>query len=146
MQAKEQYRWVCEHQPSALHPGRCHIYIYKYVCVCVCVFRAAKERRKPDRVVFECQERAYWVVHRPPVRTRTCTCTRTRAHMGVGIHQRIVQISAACLQAEPCGNRWQLFPTRVSNYLHPRRLVTAARPVKGKGHDRLIFHTRCRRM
>uniref|UniRef100_H3DAD6 Regulator of G-protein signaling 9 n=1 Tax=Tetraodon nigroviridis TaxID=99883 RepID=H3DAD6_TETNG len=29
-------------------------------------YRAAKERRKPDRVVFECQERAYWVVHRPP--------------------------------------------------------------------------------
>uniref|UniRef100_A0A3Q3JN76 Regulator of G protein signaling 9b n=1 Tax=Monopterus albus TaxID=43700 RepID=A0A3Q3JN76_MONAL len=27
---------------------------------------AAKERKKPDRVVFDCQERAYWVVHRPP--------------------------------------------------------------------------------
>ncbi|TRY77524.1 hypothetical protein DNTS_028241 [Danionella cerebrum] len=27
---------------------------------------AGKERKKPDRVVFECQERAYWVVHRPP--------------------------------------------------------------------------------
>lgn len=34
-------------------------------------FRAAKERKKPDRVVFECQERAYWVVHRPPVRAAT---------------------------------------------------------------------------
>uniref|UniRef100_A0A8C6U9A6 Regulator of G-protein signaling 9 n=1 Tax=Neogobius melanostomus TaxID=47308 RepID=A0A8C6U9A6_9GOBI len=31
-------------------------------------YRAAKERKKPDRVVFECQERAYWVVHRPPVK------------------------------------------------------------------------------
>uniref|UniRef100_A0AAQ6A373 Regulator of G protein signaling 9b n=1 Tax=Amphiprion ocellaris TaxID=80972 RepID=A0AAQ6A373_AMPOC len=30
-------------------------------------YRAAKERKKPDRVVFECQERAYWVVHRPPL-------------------------------------------------------------------------------
>ncbi|KAJ0060656.1 hypothetical protein NL108_016836 [Boleophthalmus pectinirostris] len=29
-------------------------------------YRAAKERKKPDRVVFECQERAYWTVHRPP--------------------------------------------------------------------------------
>uniref|UniRef100_A0A8D3CRJ1 Regulator of G-protein signaling 9 n=1 Tax=Scophthalmus maximus TaxID=52904 RepID=A0A8D3CRJ1_SCOMX len=29
-------------------------------------YRAAKERKKPDRVVFDCQERAYWVVHRPP--------------------------------------------------------------------------------
>ncbi|XP_034050521.1 regulator of G-protein signaling 9-like isoform X2 [Thalassophryne amazonica] len=28
-------------------------------------YRAAKERKKPDRVVFDCQERAYWVVHRP---------------------------------------------------------------------------------
>uniref|UniRef100_A0A7N6FFC5 Regulator of G protein signaling 9b n=1 Tax=Anabas testudineus TaxID=64144 RepID=A0A7N6FFC5_ANATE len=36
-------------------------------------YRAAKERKKPDRVVFDCQERAYWVVHRPPVRTHTHT-------------------------------------------------------------------------
>ncbi|KAM6951749.1 regulator of G-protein signaling 9b [Aplochiton taeniatus] len=28
-------------------------------------YRAGKERKKPDRVVFECQERAYWTVHRP---------------------------------------------------------------------------------
>uniref|UniRef100_A0A8C5B0B4 Regulator of G-protein signaling 9 n=1 Tax=Gadus morhua TaxID=8049 RepID=A0A8C5B0B4_GADMO len=28
-------------------------------------YRAGKERKKPDRVVFDCQERAYWVVHRP---------------------------------------------------------------------------------
>uniref|UniRef100_A0A3B4BKU1 Uncharacterized protein n=1 Tax=Periophthalmus magnuspinnatus TaxID=409849 RepID=A0A3B4BKU1_9GOBI len=33
-------------------------------------YRAAKERKKPDRVVFECQERAYWVVHRPPINTK----------------------------------------------------------------------------
>uniref|UniRef100_A0A8C7GT78 Regulator of G protein signaling 9b n=1 Tax=Oncorhynchus kisutch TaxID=8019 RepID=A0A8C7GT78_ONCKI len=31
-------------------------------------YRAGKERKKPDRAVFDCQERAYWVVHRPPVR------------------------------------------------------------------------------
>ncbi|XP_029932963.1 regulator of G-protein signaling 9-like [Myripristis murdjan] len=29
-------------------------------------YRAGKERKKPDRAVFDCQERAYWVVHRPP--------------------------------------------------------------------------------
>lgn len=29
-------------------------------------YRTGKERKKPDRVVFDCQERAYWVVHRPP--------------------------------------------------------------------------------
>uniref|UniRef100_A0A8C1DYD3 Regulator of G-protein signaling 9 n=2 Tax=Cyprinus carpio TaxID=7962 RepID=A0A8C1DYD3_CYPCA len=34
-------------------------------------YRAGKERKKPDRVVFDCQERAYWVVHRPPVRRVT---------------------------------------------------------------------------
>lgn len=39
-------------------------------------FRAAKERKKPDRVVFDCQERAYWVVHRPPVRTHAHTHTQ----------------------------------------------------------------------
>ncbi|XP_028843901.1 regulator of G-protein signaling 9-like isoform X2 [Denticeps clupeoides] len=32
-------------------------------------YRAGKERKKPDRVVFDCQERAYWVVHRPPPAT-----------------------------------------------------------------------------
>ncbi|MGH0141560.1 UNVERIFIED_CONTAM: hypothetical protein FKN15_047153 [Acipenser sinensis] len=29
-------------------------------------YRAGKERKKADRVVFEFQERAYWLVHRPP--------------------------------------------------------------------------------
>uniref|UniRef100_A0A8D2KQP4 Regulator of G protein signaling 11 n=1 Tax=Varanus komodoensis TaxID=61221 RepID=A0A8D2KQP4_VARKO len=30
--------------------------------------RAAKQRRKGDRIVTECQEQAYWLVNRPPVR------------------------------------------------------------------------------
>uniref|UniRef100_A0A8B9HCA1 Regulator of G protein signaling 9a n=1 Tax=Astyanax mexicanus TaxID=7994 RepID=A0A8B9HCA1_ASTMX len=29
-------------------------------------YRAGKERNKADRVVFDCQERAFWIVHRPP--------------------------------------------------------------------------------
>ncbi|XP_042294353.1 regulator of G-protein signaling 11 isoform X2 [Sceloporus undulatus] len=29
--------------------------------------RAAKQRRKGDRIVIECQEQAYWLVNRPPV-------------------------------------------------------------------------------
>ncbi|XP_023692749.2 regulator of G-protein signaling 9-like [Paramormyrops kingsleyae] len=29
-------------------------------------YRAGKERKKADRVVLDCQERAHWVVHRPP--------------------------------------------------------------------------------
>uniref|UniRef100_A0A3Q3LK48 Regulator of G protein signaling 9a n=1 Tax=Labrus bergylta TaxID=56723 RepID=A0A3Q3LK48_9LABR len=32
---------------------------------------AGKERKKPDRVVFDCQERAYWIVNRPPRRTHS---------------------------------------------------------------------------
>ncbi|XP_056143623.1 regulator of G-protein signaling 9a [Lampris incognitus] len=34
-------------------------------------YRAGKERKKPDRVVFDCQERAFWIVNRPPRRTHT---------------------------------------------------------------------------
>lgn len=33
--------------------------------------RANKERQKADRVVFQCQERAYWIVQRPPVSLHT---------------------------------------------------------------------------
>uniref|UniRef100_A0A8D0AG98 Regulator of G protein signaling 11 n=1 Tax=Sander lucioperca TaxID=283035 RepID=A0A8D0AG98_SANLU len=29
--------------------------------------RASKQRRKADRIVFECQEQAYWLINRPPV-------------------------------------------------------------------------------
>ncbi|TKS92306.1 Regulator of G-protein signaling 9 [Collichthys lucidus] len=34
-------------------------------------YKAGKERKKPDRVVFDCQERAYWMVNRPPRRTHS---------------------------------------------------------------------------
>uniref|UniRef100_A0A8C3AXH6 Regulator of G protein signaling 9b n=1 Tax=Cyclopterus lumpus TaxID=8103 RepID=A0A8C3AXH6_CYCLU len=50
-------------------------------------YRAAKERKKPDRVVFECQERAYWVVHRPPVRTHTHTHTHTHRQTHTHTHR-----------------------------------------------------------
>uniref|UniRef100_A0A7N9ANU9 Regulator of G protein signaling 11 n=1 Tax=Mastacembelus armatus TaxID=205130 RepID=A0A7N9ANU9_9TELE len=30
--------------------------------------RASKQRRKADRIVLECQEQAYWLINRPPVR------------------------------------------------------------------------------
>ncbi|XP_055366617.1 regulator of G-protein signaling 9a isoform X2 [Betta splendens] len=33
--------------------------------------KAGKERKKPDRVVFDCQERAYWVVNRPSRHTHS---------------------------------------------------------------------------
>uniref|UniRef100_A0A8C6WFT1 Regulator of G protein signaling 9a n=1 Tax=Neogobius melanostomus TaxID=47308 RepID=A0A8C6WFT1_9GOBI len=34
-------------------------------------YKATKERKKADRVVLDCQERAYWVVNRPPRRTHS---------------------------------------------------------------------------
>ncbi|XP_047199865.1 regulator of G-protein signaling 9a [Hippoglossus stenolepis] len=34
-------------------------------------YKAGKERKKPDRVVFDCQERAYWILNRPPRRTHS---------------------------------------------------------------------------
>uniref|UniRef100_A0A3Q3RK98 Regulator of G protein signaling 9a n=1 Tax=Mastacembelus armatus TaxID=205130 RepID=A0A3Q3RK98_9TELE len=34
-------------------------------------YKANKERKKPDRVVFDCQERAYWMVNRPPRHTHS---------------------------------------------------------------------------
>uniref|UniRef100_A0A674MJV8 Regulator of G protein signaling 9a n=1 Tax=Takifugu rubripes TaxID=31033 RepID=A0A674MJV8_TAKRU len=34
-------------------------------------YKAGKERKKADRVVFDCQERAYWIVNRPPRRTHS---------------------------------------------------------------------------
>ncbi|KAL6103528.1 uncharacterized protein ACO6RY_02904 [Pungitius sinensis] len=34
-------------------------------------YKAGKERTKPDRVVFDCQERAHWIVSRPPPRTHS---------------------------------------------------------------------------
>lgn len=33
------------------------------------MFRASKQRRKADRIVLECQEQAYWLINRPPVRS-----------------------------------------------------------------------------
>lgn len=32
--------------------------------------RAAKQRRRADRIVIECQEQAYWLVNRPSVSGR----------------------------------------------------------------------------
>ncbi|XP_017297053.2 regulator of G-protein signaling 9a isoform X2 [Kryptolebias marmoratus] len=29
-------------------------------------YKAGRDRNKPDRVIFDCQERAYWIVNRPP--------------------------------------------------------------------------------
>ncbi|XP_059413251.1 regulator of G-protein signaling 9-like [Carassius carassius] len=34
-------------------------------------YHAGKTCQKADRVVFDCQERAYWIVHRPPPQTHS---------------------------------------------------------------------------
>ncbi len=90
----------------------------------VCDFRAAKERKKPDRVVFECQERAYWVVHRPPVRIHTHTPTHTQIVIRLPLH---TQDTASCRykwiasRQEKPENKFHftsILP-RVSNYLYP---------------------------
>lgn len=45
--------------------------------------RAAKQRRKGDRIVIDCQEQAYWLVNRPPVRPRALApCTALGAGAG----------------------------------------------------------------
>uniref|UniRef100_A0A8C2APJ9 Regulator of G protein signaling 9b n=1 Tax=Cyprinus carpio TaxID=7962 RepID=A0A8C2APJ9_CYPCA len=48
-------------------------------------YRAGKERKKPDRVVFDCQERAYWVVHRPPIMFTQQCIMRPRVKSSVSI-------------------------------------------------------------
>uniref|UniRef100_A0A8C2HLS9 Regulator of G-protein signaling 9 n=1 Tax=Cyprinus carpio TaxID=7962 RepID=A0A8C2HLS9_CYPCA len=48
-------------------------------------YRAGKERKKPDRVVFDCQERAYWVVHRPPAMFTQQCIMRPRVKSSVSI-------------------------------------------------------------
>uniref|UniRef100_A0A8C8HEG7 Regulator of G protein signaling 9b n=1 Tax=Oncorhynchus tshawytscha TaxID=74940 RepID=A0A8C8HEG7_ONCTS len=48
-------------------------------------YRAGKERKKPDRVVFDCQERAYWVVHRPPMIFTQQSIMRPRVKSSVSI-------------------------------------------------------------
>uniref|UniRef100_A0A493TY39 Regulator of G-protein signalling DHEX domain-containing protein n=1 Tax=Anas platyrhynchos platyrhynchos TaxID=8840 RepID=A0A493TY39_ANAPP len=45
--------------------------------------RAAKQRRKGDRIVIDCQEQAYWLVNRPPVRPRALA-PRTALGAGAG--------------------------------------------------------------
>uniref|UniRef100_A0A3Q3F6W4 Regulator of G protein signaling 11 n=1 Tax=Kryptolebias marmoratus TaxID=37003 RepID=A0A3Q3F6W4_KRYMA len=45
--------------------------------------RASKQRRKADRIVLECQEQAYWLINRSPVRSvqlHHCTTQRTILH------------------------------------------------------------------
>uniref|UniRef100_A0A3Q1C460 Regulator of G protein signaling 9a n=1 Tax=Amphiprion ocellaris TaxID=80972 RepID=A0A3Q1C460_AMPOC len=43
-------------------------------------YKAGKERKKPDRVVFDCQERAYWIVNKPPVRELVKYVTTYKNH------------------------------------------------------------------
>ncbi|KAK2822050.1 hypothetical protein Q5P01_022115 [Channa striata] len=40
--------------------------------------RASKQRRKADRIVLECQEQAFWLVNRPPVRSLLLYGTRAQ--------------------------------------------------------------------
>uniref|UniRef100_A0A667WR99 Regulator of G protein signaling 9a n=1 Tax=Myripristis murdjan TaxID=586833 RepID=A0A667WR99_9TELE len=51
-----------------------------------------KERKKPDRVVFDCQERAYWIVNRPPVsECSRCIFALTYAAFNIFYQQAIMR-------------------------------------------------------
>uniref|UniRef100_A0A8C8CKW6 Regulator of G protein signaling 9b n=1 Tax=Oncorhynchus tshawytscha TaxID=74940 RepID=A0A8C8CKW6_ONCTS len=67
-------------------------------------YRAGKERKKPDRAVFDCQERAYWVVHRPPVR-HTHTHTHSKAFLlfvcVFSLFSSLVKYSVTCNKHDP---------------------------------------------
>lgn len=95
MQAKEQYRSVCRSLGGvAPFQGRGGVTL-----LCVLLFRAAKERKKPDRVVFECQERAYWVVHRPPVRHQLTEGSEKKLHP-TSLRPRVSHYLSLRVQAE----------------------------------------------
>uniref|UniRef100_A0A8B9JGG3 Regulator of G-protein signaling 9 n=1 Tax=Astyanax mexicanus TaxID=7994 RepID=A0A8B9JGG3_ASTMX len=72
-------------------------------------YRAGKERKKPDRVVFDCQERAYWVVHRPPIIFTQQCIMRPRVKSSVSIGA-LVKYSTTYKQHDPF-----LYPCLPSN-------------------------------
>uniref|UniRef100_A0A673WDG8 Regulator of G-protein signaling 9 n=1 Tax=Salmo trutta TaxID=8032 RepID=A0A673WDG8_SALTR len=63
-------------------------------------YRAGKERKKPDRAVFDCQERAYWVVHRPPMIFTQQSIMRPRVKSSVSIGA-LVKYSVTCNKHDP---------------------------------------------
>lgn len=44
-------------------------FFFFLICLVSCFFRTGKERNKADRYALDCQEKAYWLVHRSPVST-----------------------------------------------------------------------------
>uniref|UniRef100_A0A8C6NMI4 Regulator of G protein signaling 11 n=1 Tax=Nothobranchius furzeri TaxID=105023 RepID=A0A8C6NMI4_NOTFU len=46
--------------------------------------RTSKQRRKADRIVLECQEQAYWLINRPPVRSLPQFCYQHGRNFGGG--------------------------------------------------------------
>uniref|UniRef100_A0AAY4CB19 Regulator of G-protein signaling 9 n=1 Tax=Denticeps clupeoides TaxID=299321 RepID=A0AAY4CB19_9TELE len=80
-------------------------------------YRAGKERKKPDRVVFDCQERAYWVVHRPPVRAASCgrESSRLSPSERVSLWLLVKDFSRSRLRTQRCSDVDVLCP--------PSRLV-----------------------
>ncbi|KAL4624497.1 regulator of G-protein signaling 11 [Arapaima gigas] len=62
--------------------------------------RAAKQRRRADRVVLECQEQAYWLVNRPPVSCpqRPCLVCTALKHRTKALGRTRVK-SSVCLES-----------------------------------------------
>lgn len=88
---------------------------------CSCTDRAAKQRRKGDRIVIDCQEQAYWLVNRPPVRTGWeghgrwhCAAQARPGGCAWGSPQHVAVVAAGSSQRAGAGPRAQELPH------HPR--------------------------
>uniref|UniRef100_A0A9R1SDD9 Regulator of G protein signaling 9a n=2 Tax=Cyprinus carpio TaxID=7962 RepID=A0A9R1SDD9_CYPCA len=51
-------------------------------------YHAGKARQKADRVVFDCQERAYWIVHRPPPQTHSAMDYGLDRHIDPNVEEK----------------------------------------------------------
>ncbi|XP_053221143.1 regulator of G-protein signaling 11 isoform X2 [Podarcis raffonei] len=67
--------------------------------------RAAKQRRKGDRIVIECQEQAYWLVNRPPPGSLNVmeggperrNCQSTRVQLNTDYYKREIRYCRAAM-------------------------------------------------
>uniref|UniRef100_A0A4W6BZL3 Regulator of G protein signaling 11 n=1 Tax=Lates calcarifer TaxID=8187 RepID=A0A4W6BZL3_LATCA len=64
--------------------------------------RASKQRRKADRIVLECQEQAYWLINRPPVRSLTLHYSLTLCVCVCVCVCVCTCVFCLCLQIESC--------------------------------------------
>ncbi|KAG7262106.1 hypothetical protein CRUP_026315 [Coryphaenoides rupestris] len=179
MQAKEQYRagkerkkpdrvvfdcqerayWVVHRPPeqySRLHKWMNHKWDF-IIMQAKEQYRAGKERKKPDRVVFDCQERAYWVVHRPPMIFTQQSIMRPRMVKYCSTYKHHDPFLAPCLPSNPlahrrpvedppdaCWKRWTFsFGELLSDPRGARRLQTLPQDKEFSVGENLAFWEGC---